>query len=164
MIFGMSAFCIRYVTTDRSMVKKYGLPMLVTADESLKEYLSTILSQVQGQCSPRQHDSLAGPRSCVIACENQQLILRVAPLFLNQPPRPRYKVCRNRRNHRTLAIRYPHRRSFQSEPQCQHAITGRLQTFQKASKDGKGGSGGDQGDYEANHIECDVFADSRGRV
>lgn len=32
------------------MVKKYGLPMLVTADESLKEYLSTILSQVQGLC------------------------------------------------------------------------------------------------------------------
>lgn len=35
-----------------SMVKKYGLPMLVTADESLKEYLSTILSQVQGEFAP----------------------------------------------------------------------------------------------------------------
>jgi len=32
-----------------SMVKKYGLPMLVTSDEGLKEYLSTILSQVQGE-------------------------------------------------------------------------------------------------------------------
>jgi mitotic spindle assembly checkpoint protein MAD2 len=30
------------------MVKKYGLPMLVTADEGLKEYLQTILAQVQG--------------------------------------------------------------------------------------------------------------------
>jgi len=30
------------------MVKKYGLPMLATSDESLKEYLTTILSQVQG--------------------------------------------------------------------------------------------------------------------
>jgi hypothetical protein len=32
-----------------SMVKKYGLPMLVTADEGLKEYLQTILAQVQGE-------------------------------------------------------------------------------------------------------------------
>jgi hypothetical protein len=31
-----------------SMVKKYGLPMLVTADDNLKEYLQTILAQVQG--------------------------------------------------------------------------------------------------------------------
>lgn len=31
------------------MVKKYGIPMLVTSDESLKEYLSTVLSQVQGE-------------------------------------------------------------------------------------------------------------------
>jgi mitotic spindle assembly checkpoint protein MAD2 len=31
------------------MVKKYGLPMLVTADESVKEYLQTILQQVQGE-------------------------------------------------------------------------------------------------------------------
>lgn len=34
-----------------SMVKKYGLPMLVTSDDNLKEYLTTILSQVQGQCT-----------------------------------------------------------------------------------------------------------------
>lgn len=33
------------------MIKKYGLPMLVTNDDSLKEYLSTILSQVQGVLS-----------------------------------------------------------------------------------------------------------------
>jgi hypothetical protein len=31
------------------MVKKYGIPMLVTSDESLKEYLQTILQQVQGE-------------------------------------------------------------------------------------------------------------------
>ncbi|WWD16542.1 hypothetical protein CI109_100969 [Kwoniella shandongensis] len=36
-----------YPSDDFRMVKKYGLPMLVTSDESLKEYLSTILSQVQ---------------------------------------------------------------------------------------------------------------------
>ncbi|KAK8861549.1 hypothetical protein IAR55_002371 [Kwoniella newhampshirensis] len=36
-----------YPSDDFRMVKKYGLPMLVTADDSLKEYLSTILSQVQ---------------------------------------------------------------------------------------------------------------------
>ena len=49
-----------------SMVKKYGLPMLVTSDEGLKEYLSTILSQVQGEAifhigAPR----LFGPRRFV---------------------------------------------------------------------------------------------------
>lgn len=32
------------------MVKKYGLPMLVTSDEGLKEYIQTILSQVSGEC------------------------------------------------------------------------------------------------------------------
>jgi mitotic spindle assembly checkpoint protein MAD2 len=31
------------------MVKKYGLPMLVTSDEGLKEYIQTILSQVSGE-------------------------------------------------------------------------------------------------------------------
>lgn len=31
------------------MVKKYGLPMLVTADEGLKEYIQTILQQVSGE-------------------------------------------------------------------------------------------------------------------
>ncbi|OCF34113.1 mitotic spindle assembly checkpoint protein MAD2 [Kwoniella heveanensis BCC8398] len=36
-----------YPSDDFRMVKKYGLPMLVTADDNLKEYLSTILSQVQ---------------------------------------------------------------------------------------------------------------------
>jgi len=36
-----------YPSDDFRMVKKYGLPMLVTNDDSLKEYLSTILSQVQ---------------------------------------------------------------------------------------------------------------------
>ncbi|ORY27436.1 putative mitotic spindle checkpoint-related protein [Naematelia encephala] len=35
-----------YPSDDFRMVKKYGLPMLVTADESLKEYLQTILAQV----------------------------------------------------------------------------------------------------------------------
>ena len=30
------------------MVKKYGLPMLITADEELKGYLETILKQVHG--------------------------------------------------------------------------------------------------------------------
>lgn len=37
------------------MVKKYGLPMLVTADEELKEYISTVLSQVQGMCYLTSH-------------------------------------------------------------------------------------------------------------
>ena len=32
------------------MVKKYGVPLLVTSDDNLKEYISTILSQVQGKC------------------------------------------------------------------------------------------------------------------
>ncbi|WVF67164.1 hypothetical protein IAT40_001910 [Kwoniella sp. CBS 6097] len=36
-----------YPSDDFRMVKKYGLPMLVTADDNLKEYLTTILSQVQ---------------------------------------------------------------------------------------------------------------------
>ncbi|WWC87836.1 uncharacterized protein L201_002730 [Kwoniella dendrophila CBS 6074] len=36
-----------YPSDDFRMVKKYGLPMLVTGDDNLKEYLSTILSQVQ---------------------------------------------------------------------------------------------------------------------
>ncbi|KGB78243.1 mitotic spindle assembly checkpoint protein MAD2 [Cryptococcus deuterogattii R265] len=36
-----------YPSDDFRMVKKYGLPMLVTADEELKEYISTVLSQVQ---------------------------------------------------------------------------------------------------------------------
>ncbi|GFZ42599.1 Mitotic spindle checkpoint component mad2 [Saitozyma sp. JCM 24511] len=36
-----------YPSDDFRMVKKYGLPMLVTADEGLKEYLQTILAQVQ---------------------------------------------------------------------------------------------------------------------
>lgn len=31
------------------MVKKYGLPMLITADEELKAYLETILKQVHGE-------------------------------------------------------------------------------------------------------------------
>jgi len=31
------------------MVKKYGLPMLITADEELKGYLETILKQVHGK-------------------------------------------------------------------------------------------------------------------
>jgi mitotic spindle assembly checkpoint protein MAD2 len=31
------------------MVKKYGLPMLITADEELKGYLETILKQVHGE-------------------------------------------------------------------------------------------------------------------
>jgi mitotic spindle assembly checkpoint protein MAD2 len=33
------------------MVKKYGIPLLITADESLKEYLQTVLAQVQGMSS-----------------------------------------------------------------------------------------------------------------
>lgn len=32
------------------MVKKYGLPMLVTSDEGLREYIQTILGQVSGAC------------------------------------------------------------------------------------------------------------------
>nr|ODN85118.1 mitotic spindle assembly checkpoint protein MAD2 [Cryptococcus depauperatus CBS 7841]ODO02414.1 mitotic spindle assembly checkpoint protein MAD2 [Cryptococcus depauperatus CBS 7855] len=36
-----------YPSDDFRIVKKYGLPMLVTADEELKEYISTVLSQVQ---------------------------------------------------------------------------------------------------------------------
>ncbi|KAJ9103645.1 hypothetical protein QFC19_004220 [Naganishia cerealis] len=35
-----------YPADDFRMVKKYGLPMLITSDESLKEYLGTILKQV----------------------------------------------------------------------------------------------------------------------
>ena len=35
-------------TTVIRMVKKYGLPMLITADEELKAYLDTILKQVHG--------------------------------------------------------------------------------------------------------------------
>jgi mitotic spindle assembly checkpoint protein MAD2 len=31
------------------MVKKYGLPMLITADEELKAYIETILKQVHGR-------------------------------------------------------------------------------------------------------------------
>lgn len=34
------------------MVKKYGLPMLITADEELKAYLDTILKQVHGTFYP----------------------------------------------------------------------------------------------------------------
>ncbi|ORX33704.1 mitotic spindle checkpoint-related protein [Kockovaella imperatae] len=36
-----------YPSDDFRMVKKYGIPMLITADESVKEYLQTILAQVQ---------------------------------------------------------------------------------------------------------------------
>lgn len=39
----------RVQTDSHSMVKKYGIPLLVTADESLKEYLQTVLAQVQGK-------------------------------------------------------------------------------------------------------------------
>ncbi|GHJ87004.1 hypothetical protein NliqN6_3406 [Naganishia liquefaciens] len=35
-----------YPADDFRMVKKYGLPMLITSDESLKAYLDTILKQV----------------------------------------------------------------------------------------------------------------------
>lgn len=39
-----------YVTGNiYRMVKKYGLPMLITADEELKAYLETILKQVHGE-------------------------------------------------------------------------------------------------------------------
>lgn len=31
------------------VVKKYGLPMLVTTNESLTEYIQTIMEQVQGK-------------------------------------------------------------------------------------------------------------------
>ena len=34
------------------MVKKYGIPMLITNDDNLKEYISTILTQVQGELAP----------------------------------------------------------------------------------------------------------------
>ena len=34
---------------SRRMVKKYGIPMLMTNDERVKDYLQTILAQVQGQ-------------------------------------------------------------------------------------------------------------------
>jgi mitotic spindle assembly checkpoint protein MAD2 len=37
-----------YPADDFRMVKKYGLPMLITSDESLKAYLDTILKQVHG--------------------------------------------------------------------------------------------------------------------
>lgn len=43
------------------MVKKYGLPMLVTSDEGLKEYIQTILAQVSGELdtrSPQQRPQL----------------------------------------------------------------------------------------------------------
>ncbi|WVR03853.1 hypothetical protein IAU60_000850 [Kwoniella sp. DSM 27419] len=36
-----------YPNDDFRMVKKYGMPLLVTTDDDLKEYLSTIMSQVQ---------------------------------------------------------------------------------------------------------------------
>lgn len=46
-----------YPADDFRMVKKYGLPMLITSDESLKAYLDTILKQVHGESS--QIDGLA---------------------------------------------------------------------------------------------------------
>lgn len=52
-----SVVCIPLMTSgwyrqgqaDDSMVKKYGLPMLVTSDEGLKEYIQTIMSQVSSK-------------------------------------------------------------------------------------------------------------------
>lgn len=37
------------VPANRSMVKKYGLPMLVTSDEGLREYIQTIMQQVSSE-------------------------------------------------------------------------------------------------------------------
>jgi mitotic spindle assembly checkpoint protein MAD2 len=34
------------------MVKKYGIPLLLTGDDALKEYIQTVLSQVQGTSYP----------------------------------------------------------------------------------------------------------------
>lgn len=42
-----------YPADDFRMVKKYGLPMLITSDESLKAYLDTILKQVHGESRER---------------------------------------------------------------------------------------------------------------
>ena len=48
------------------MVKKYGIPMLITSDDNLKEYISTILAQVQGMSlpphsNPLHHKGSVGP-------------------------------------------------------------------------------------------------------
>ena len=50
MISGMlSSSSIKGQSADGNrMVKKYGIPMLITSDDNLKEYISTILAQVQG--------------------------------------------------------------------------------------------------------------------
>lgn len=67
------------------MVKKYGLPMLVTADESLKEYIQTILQQVSGE-SWHKLRSLSFAADSVIcsasSAVNTETLLSGAALFL----------------------------------------------------------------------------------
>jgi mitotic spindle assembly checkpoint protein MAD2 len=104
----------------RSMVKKYGLPMLVTSDDSLKEYLTTVLSQVQGMSAPPI--SLARFKQCNGL---DTLTHRMAHDILHQPPRPGNQIRRNGRNPRTLAIRDPHRRASGVKPST---LTGKTST------------------------------------
>jgi hypothetical protein len=50
MISGMLPDYIYHTLANQHrMVKKYGIPMLITSDDNLKEYISTILAQVQGK-------------------------------------------------------------------------------------------------------------------
>ena len=60
MISGMlSSSRIKGQSADwNRMVKKYGIPMLITSDDNLKEYISTILAQVQGMSSPLHSNPL----------------------------------------------------------------------------------------------------------
>lgn len=85
------------------MVKKYGLPMLVTSDDSLKEYLTTVLSQVQGM-------SHQGPMSAEMrrSLECNGLTLRMAHVVLYQPPSLGHQIGRIGRNAGALAIRNSH--------------------------------------------------------
>ena len=85
----------------------------------------------------------------------------MAAIIVDQPPRPRDQVRRNGRDPRTMAIRHTHRRPFKSI--SKYTIT-RRQAGEETPEDGERGPGRDQGDYEADHVECDVSANSRGRM
>jgi hypothetical protein len=72
--------------------------MLITSDDNLKEYISTILAQVQGMSStphsnPLNHKAAPGP-----------LIIRMAPNSIHKSPSPSNQINRNKRDSRTLAI------------------------------------------------------------
>ena len=134
------------------MVKKYGLPMLVTADESVKEYLQTILQQVQGG-------------SIILISSAARLSLcrahvRMASVIQHHPPSARDKIRRDGRNPRTMAIRHSHRRVSRN----QWPTARRRKTTKEEGEDGKGCAGRDQGDHEADHVECDVPAHLGGGV